>query len=94
MKTTLLIAALNEIEGSKVIMPRINREWVDEIILVDGGSTDGTIEFFEEMGIHVVNQKSKGICGHSLFLWYFLVVSWLTKQLKAVPKLRNKWMEF
>ena len=63
MKTTLLIAALNEIEGSKVIMPRINREWVDEIILVDGGSTDGTIEFFEEMGIHVVNQKSKGICG-------------------------------
>jgi glycosyltransferase involved in cell wall biosynthesis len=63
MKTTLLIATLNEIEGAKIIMPRINREWVDEIILVDGGSTDGTIEFFEKMGIQVVNQKSKGICG-------------------------------
>ncbi len=42
MKTTLFVLAYNEIEGMKAIMPRIKKEWVDEIIIVDGGSTDGT----------------------------------------------------
>src|SRR3990167_1589655 len=63
MKTTLFIPTYNELEGAKLIMPRINREWVDEIIVVDGGSTDGTIEYFEERGFNVVHQKSKGVCG-------------------------------
>ena len=44
MKTTLLVMTLNEIEGMKAIMPHIKNEWVDQIIVVDGGSTDGTIE--------------------------------------------------
>lgn len=63
MKTTLFMPTFNEFEGTKLIMPRIKREWVDEIIVVDGGSTDGTIEYFEERGIPVVRQKSKGVCG-------------------------------
>lgn len=62
MKTTLFMPTLNEIEGSKVIVPRIKKEWVDEIIVVDGGSTDGTIEFFEEQNIRVIRQQSKGVC--------------------------------
>ena len=50
MKTTLLVPTLNEIEAVQAIMPQINRSWVDEIICVDGGSTDGTIEYFQKNG--------------------------------------------
>ena len=63
MKTTLLVLTLNEIEGLKLILPRVNRDWVDEIVAVDGGSTDGTIEYLKKNGIRIVNQKSKGVCG-------------------------------
>ena len=38
MRVTLLIPTLNEVEGMKQIMPCIRREWVDQILIVDGGS--------------------------------------------------------
>ncbi|HRK09311.1 MAG TPA: glycosyltransferase family 2 protein [Pseudobdellovibrionaceae bacterium] len=58
---TLLVLTLNEIEGMKVIMPQIDRSWVDQIIIVDGGSTDGTIEWSKEQGYEVYVQKKRGI---------------------------------
>ena len=60
MTTALLILTLNEIDGIKKIMPFVKREWVDELVIVDGGSTDGTIEEAKKMGLEVVVQKSKG----------------------------------
>lgn len=63
MKVTLFIPVRNEVVGAKLIMPRIKKEWVDEIIVVDGDSTDGTLEYFEENGYSVIRQKSKGISG-------------------------------
>ena len=54
MKTTLLIPTVNEIEGMKIIMPRIKKEWVDEILIVDGGSTDGTLEYARSHPDYVV----------------------------------------
>lgn len=61
MKTTLLIPTLNEIEGMKTIMPRIRREWVDEILVVDGGSTDGTVEYAEANDYTLFHQKRRGL---------------------------------
>src|SRR3989338_6666901 len=59
MKTTLLVMTLNEINGMKAIMPRVKREWCDQIIIVDGGSTDGTIEWARGQGYFVYVQKQK-----------------------------------
>ena len=60
MTTALIITTLNEITGVKKIIPKIKKEWVDEILFVDGGSTDGTIEEARRMGFKVIIQKQKG----------------------------------
>ncbi|MBI5519678.1 MAG: glycosyltransferase family 2 protein [Desulfovibrio sp.] len=60
MKTTLLVMTLNEVEGMKAIMPRIKPGWVDQIIVVDGGSKDGTIEWARDNGYPVYVQKKRG----------------------------------
>ena len=61
MTVSLLIPALNEVEGMRVIMPRIKREWVDQILVIDGGSTDGTAEYAREHGYALIRQKRKGL---------------------------------
>lgn len=58
---TILVPTLNEIEGMKVIMPQIRREWYDQILVVDGGSTDGTLEYARAQGYDVVVQRRPGI---------------------------------
>lgn len=60
MKTTLVTLTLNEIEGIKTLFDKIPFKDFDEVIALDGGSTDGTIEFFKSKGITVVPQKTKG----------------------------------
>ncbi len=60
-RVTLLALTLNEIDGVKAIMPQIKREWADQIIIADGGSTDGTIEWLRDNGYEVYVQKKKGI---------------------------------
>ena len=63
MSTSLIITTLNEIDGINKILPEIKKEWVDEIIIVDGGSTDGTVEKAREMGFKVIKQKIRGYGG-------------------------------
>lgn len=60
MKISIIVFAWNEIDGMKVIMPKIKKEWYDELIIVDGGSTDGTIEYAKENGYYIFVQKEKG----------------------------------
>ena len=61
MKVTLVVPTLNEIHGVKQIMPRIRPEWYDQLIAIDGGSTDGTVKYMEEQGYCVVTQQQKGM---------------------------------
>ena len=51
---------LNELEGMKVIMPQVPTEHISQIIVVDGGSTDGTVEWSLAQGYEVYIQKKKG----------------------------------
>ena len=61
MKTTLLVLTLNEIGGMKEIMPKVDRSWCEQILVVDGGSKDGTAQWAKEQGYEVYVQKRSGL---------------------------------
>lgn len=61
MKVTLLMPVLNERESMEIIMPQIDRSWVHQILIADGGSTDGTVEYCKEHGYEYFVQKKPGI---------------------------------
>src|SRR5579872_5613438 len=61
VKVTLVIPTLNEIEGMRNIIPRIPKGCCDQILVIDGGSTDGTVEYAKEQGYTVMTQRRKGM---------------------------------
>jgi glycosyltransferase involved in cell wall biosynthesis len=61
MKVTLLALTLNEIDGVKAILPRIPPGLVDQLLVLDGGSTDGTIEWVRDNGYAIHVQTRPGI---------------------------------
>ncbi len=63
MKVTLLIPTLNEAVGMRTVMPKVKKEWVDQILVVDGKSKDDTVAIAREMGYDVVIQITPGIRG-------------------------------
>jgi len=60
MSVAIIIPTKNEVEGVKKVLPKLNKEWADEIVLVDGNSTDGTVEEATKQGFKVIHQKDKG----------------------------------
>lgn len=58
---TIFMPTLNEIDGVRSLIPRIKREWCDELIVIDGGSTDGTVEYLREQGIDVRPEERRGV---------------------------------
>jgi glycosyltransferase involved in cell wall biosynthesis len=60
MKLSLVFLTLNEITGVSAIFPQIPLDAVDEVVAVDGGSKDGTREYFRDHGVRVLDQVSKG----------------------------------
>jgi glycosyltransferase involved in cell wall biosynthesis len=61
MRVTLIVPTLNEIDGMRAVMPRIQREWVHQIIILDGNSSDGTIDWAWANGYFVHVQKQPGL---------------------------------
>lgn len=61
LTVTILALTLDEIDGVKAILPKIDPAWYDQLIVVDGGSKDGTIEWCRDHGYEVFIQRRKGI---------------------------------
>jgi glycosyltransferase involved in cell wall biosynthesis len=59
---SVIIPALNEADNLRHVLPMLPMEFIDEVILVDGHSTDGTIDVARELlpSIRVVMQSGKG----------------------------------
>ena len=57
----LIIPVLNEIDGLKTIFPEIDKSIFDQILFIDGGSTDGTINYLIENNCEYINQKKPGL---------------------------------
>jgi glycosyltransferase involved in cell wall biosynthesis len=70
---TLLVMALNEIEGLKNIMPKIDRDQFKQIIIVDGDSRDGTKEWAIENGYEVFVQSRKGLRSAYQEVWPMII---------------------
>lgn len=99
-KVTVLIPTLNEIEGMRAILPQIKEAWYHQLLVIDGGSTDGTARFAEESGCEVMHQTSKGVRGA-----YLEALPRITGDIvipfspdgncipEAIPKLAEKMME-
>jgi glycosyltransferase involved in cell wall biosynthesis len=59
LKITVVIPCLNEEEGIQKVLDRIPK-FVDEIIVVDNDSTDGTAQVAEQMGARVIQENVRG----------------------------------
>lgn len=60
IKYSLIFLTLNEIDGLRGVFDKILTTEFDEIFAVDGGSTDGTLEFYKEHNVKVIPQTSRG----------------------------------
>jgi glycosyltransferase involved in cell wall biosynthesis len=60
-RVSIVVPALNEAENLPHVLPRIP-EWVDEVLLVDGHSTDGTAEVARALcpRVRIVAQMGRG----------------------------------
>jgi len=61
MTVALCLLAWNEIDGVKHDVPLIDKIKFGQVYCIDGGSTDGTVEYLQQNGIAVYRQSAKGL---------------------------------
>lgn len=68
LKTSVVLTLLNEGEGLRVLLDALMQQTLppDEIVIVDGGSTDGTVEILDEYAakdvrVHVMQEAGVNI---------------------------------
>ena len=61
MKISLCLIVWNELEGCKIDVPNLPRHDFKEVYAIDGGSTDGTVEYLQFEGIPVYRQPKEGL---------------------------------
>ena len=60
LRLTLCLLTWNEVEGCRHDVPLLPRDEFEEVYAVDGGSTDGTVEYLQAEGITVHRQPVRG----------------------------------
>jgi len=58
LKKTLVLYTMNEIQGIKSMFNKIPINIFDQFFVMDNHSDDGTVEFLEEHGVRVIQQKN------------------------------------
>ncbi|MDP3995691.1 MAG: glycosyltransferase [bacterium] len=59
MKTTLVMPTLNEIGSIEKSLTQLPKDLIDEVLVVDGYSTDGTVELVRKLGYPLIFQEKK-----------------------------------
>jgi glycosyltransferase involved in cell wall biosynthesis len=59
---SVIIPTLNESENLPLVIPYLPMRWIDEVIIVDGQSTDNTVEVAKQLlsSVKIVMEKNKG----------------------------------
>ncbi len=58
---SLVLIVWNELQGCKTDVPLLPREGFDEVFAIDGGSSDGTVEYLQSQGIQVHRQRHRSL---------------------------------
>ncbi|HZW58232.1 MAG TPA: glycosyltransferase family 2 protein [Nitrososphaerales archaeon] len=57
---TVVIPTLNEAKGLPVVVEQVKKAGFQRILVIDGGSTDGTVDVAHSLGLYVMLQHGKG----------------------------------
>lgn len=61
MTVSMVLPCLNEVKSLQLFLPDFISRGFHQLILLDGGSTDGSVEYAASMGCQIVKQTHKGM---------------------------------